>query len=184
MKKIMMTVLALSLALALTACGGDNNAPPLYAPSHVEKMAEAGAFSETLEELDTDTAFALYRLADYGLNREDLKESAALRSAGATCEEGAVLVFSDADKAKTAEVPWAGNPATGPLRFPSWKTPGSAGGARRFFWWWPTIWMPLRRPWSRETPVFGIERAAVRRLFTIYSPKFKEFFVALFSPLC
>lgn len=103
MKKIMMTVLALSLALALTACGGDNNAPPLYAPSHVEKMAEAGAFSETLEELDTDTAFALYRLADYGLNREDLKESAALRSAGATCEEGAVLVFSDADKAKTAE---------------------------------------------------------------------------------
>lgn len=103
MKKIMMTVLALSLALALTACGGDNNAPSLYAPSHVEKMAEAGAFSETLEELDTDTAFALYRLADYGLNREDLKESAALRSAGATCEEGAVLVFSDADKAKTAE---------------------------------------------------------------------------------
>lgn len=103
MKKIMMAVLALSLALGLTACGGGNNdAPPLYASFHVEKMEEAGAFSETLEELDADTAFALYRLSDYGLDREDLKECTVLRSAGGTCEEGAVLVFTDADKAKTA----------------------------------------------------------------------------------
>ena len=65
-------------------------------------MVESGAFSETLEELDADTAFSLYRLADCGLVREDLKECTALRSAGATCDVGAVLVFSDADKAKTA----------------------------------------------------------------------------------
>ena len=66
-------------------------------------MAEAGAFSETLEELDADTAFsALYRLESYGLAREDLKDCAVLRSAGATCEEAAVLVLSDNQKAKSA----------------------------------------------------------------------------------
>ena len=45
----------------------------------------------------------LYKLADAGLEREDLKDCAVLRSAGATCEEAAVLVFTDADKAETAE---------------------------------------------------------------------------------
>ena len=64
---------------------------------------QAGAFSETLEELDGDVAFTLYRLADYGLTQEDMKECAVLRSAGATCEEAAVLVFTDSDKAESAE---------------------------------------------------------------------------------
>ena len=58
--------------------------------------------SEELEELDGDTAFALYKLADAGLEREDLKDCAVLRSAGATCEEAAVLVLSDNQKAKSA----------------------------------------------------------------------------------
>ena len=52
-----------------------------------------------MEELDGDTAFALYRLADYGLSREDLTDCAVLRSSGATCEEGAVLVFAGEDQA-------------------------------------------------------------------------------------
>lgn len=104
MRKILTGALALIVALGLTACakGGDNDAPPLYGTFHVAAMAEAGAFSEALEELDADTAFVLYKLADYGLTREDLKECAVQRSAGATCEEGAVLVFTGADKAKTA----------------------------------------------------------------------------------
>lgn len=102
--KRMMT-LALVLALGLTACGGngDDNGAPLYGVSYVQAMADAGAFSEELEELDADTAFLLYKLADYGLEREDLKDCAVMRSAGATCEEGAVLVFTSADKAKEAE---------------------------------------------------------------------------------
>ena len=104
MKKLLTVTLALALALGLTSCGGkENDAPPLYSTAHVEAMAEAGAFSEELEELDADTAFALYKLADAGLEREDLKECAVLRSAGATCEEGAVLVFTGADKAETAQ---------------------------------------------------------------------------------
>lgn len=104
MKKLFSLTLALALVLGLTACGKEqNDAPPLYSTSHVEAMVKAGAFSEELEEVDADTAFALYRLADAGLAREDLKECAVLRSAGATCEEGAVLVFTGADKAETAE---------------------------------------------------------------------------------
>lgn len=104
MKKLLTAALALALMLGLSACGkGQNDAPPLYSTSHVEAMAKAGAFSEELEELDGDIAFALYGLAAAGLEREDLKECTVLRSAGATCEEGAVLVFTGADKAETAE---------------------------------------------------------------------------------
>ena len=102
MKQVLHIMLALVLLLSLTACGGqENDAPPLYAPAHVESIREAGAFSEELEELDSDTAFSLYKLAGSGLDREDLKECAVLRSAGATCEEAAVLVFTSADKAKS-----------------------------------------------------------------------------------
>lgn len=105
MKKLLHMTLVLALLLGLSACakGGDNDAPPLYGTYHVAALVEAGAFSEELEELDGDTAFMLYKLADYDLEREDLKDCAVLRSAGATCEEAAVLVFTSADKAKTAK---------------------------------------------------------------------------------
>ena len=103
MKKFLTGVLALALALGLSACGGENDSGSApYGAGDVETVVNAGAFSEELEELDGDTAFVLYRFSDYGLSREDLKECAVQRSAGATCEEGAVLVFADADKAKTA----------------------------------------------------------------------------------
>ena len=105
MKKLLHMTLVLALLLGLSACakGGDNDAPPLYGTYHVAALVEAGAFSEELEELDGDTAFTLYKLADYDLEREDLKDCAVQRSAGATCEEAAVLVFTSADKAKTAK---------------------------------------------------------------------------------
>ena len=105
MKKLLHMTLVLALLLGLSACakGGDNDAPPLYGTYHVAALVEAGAFSEELEELDGDTAFMLYKLADYDLEREDLKDCAVQRCAGATCEEAAVLVFTSADKAKTAK---------------------------------------------------------------------------------
>ena len=104
MRKILTGALALIMALGLAACakGGDNDAPPLYGTFHVAAMAEAGAFSEALEELDADTAFLLYKLADYGLERETLKEATVCRSAGATCEELAVLIFDSEDSASSA----------------------------------------------------------------------------------
>ena len=103
MRKLFPLPLVLALVLGLAACGGGaNDAPPLYSAGLVTKLVEAGAFSEELEELDADTAFLLYRLADSGLERADMKKCAVLRSAGATCEEGAVLVFASADQANTA----------------------------------------------------------------------------------
>lgn len=102
MKKFFYIVFALVLVLGLSACGGGHDNPPPYTPANVESIDKAGAFSEELEELDGDTAFVLYKLAGSGLAREDLKDCAVLRSAGATCEEAAVLVFTSADKAESA----------------------------------------------------------------------------------
>ena len=100
MKKLQIFIL--TLLLLLSGCGKKEEG---YSVDAVNQMAQSGAFSEELEELDGDIAFSLYRLADQGLEREDLTGCAVLRSAGATCEEGAVLVFSDdaqAGKALTA----------------------------------------------------------------------------------
>lgn len=107
MKKLTALFVGVLCVLGLTGCGGtqeDSTKEKGFALSDVQTMVDAGAFSEELEELDADTAFMLYRLADYGLVREDLVEAHVLRSAGATCEEGAVLTFADEEKAgKAAE---------------------------------------------------------------------------------
>lgn len=65
MKKLLTVTLALALVLGLSACGG--KAEKTYTTKDVQAMADAGAFSEELEELDADIAFALYGLADAGL---------------------------------------------------------------------------------------------------------------------
>lgn len=99
MKKTwMIPLVGLAFLWTLTACQAKSDPDQkVYEPLVVETIAEAGAFSEELEPLDGDTAFALYRLADYGLSREDVTDCAVLRSAGATCEEAAVLVIADGD---------------------------------------------------------------------------------------
>ena len=90
MKKLMVLALAAAMGVfALAGCGAGKEAKA-YSTDLVSAMVEAGAFSETLEELDGDTAFALYKLGDYGLTREDLTDCAVQRSAGATCEEGEI----------------------------------------------------------------------------------------------
>jgi len=104
MKKLL--VLALALTLVLTACGGEeNDAPPLYNAADVTAIDGMGAFDADLDDmegLDADIAFMLYKLEDAGLEQEDLKSCSGRRSAGATCEEAAVLVFTDSDKAEIA----------------------------------------------------------------------------------
>lgn len=100
----MRNILAAGLLLAgtllfLTACSGGGKE---FSTGQVRDMIQAGAFSEELEELDGDVAFALYQLGDAGLGPEDVTEALVLRSAGATCEEGAVLVFKDAQAAQKA----------------------------------------------------------------------------------
>lgn len=101
MKKFLSLTLALALVLGLTACGGKNDYA-VWNADHAQAILDSGAFSEELEELDADTAFMLYKLADYGLDREKLKEATVRRSAGATCEELAVLIFDSEDSASSA----------------------------------------------------------------------------------
>lgn len=92
-----------ALLCALTACAGQENPSAAFEAGDLQTLVEAGAFSEELEPLDADVAFALYRLADYGLEPEDVTDCAAMRSAGATCEEGAVLVIGDESLVPKAE---------------------------------------------------------------------------------
>ena len=101
MKKLTALMVAFVCVLTMSACGSKSEVE-VFTLESLNRVQEAGAFSEELEELDADTAFMLYQLADYDLSREDLTEAAVMRSAGATCEEGAVLIFSDADKAAKA----------------------------------------------------------------------------------
>lgn len=105
MRRIFTMIMALALGLGLTSCGGGEKDEPLYNAADVTAIDEMGAFDADLydlEGLDADIAFMLYQLEDAGLEREDLKTCSGRRSAGATCEEAVVLVFSDSDKAETA----------------------------------------------------------------------------------
>ena len=106
-KKLLAVVLSLTCLLGLAACGDKGEAEKEtavpYEASVVTDLVTAGAFSEDLEELDTDTAYALYKLGDAQIDRGDLTDSAVLRSSGATCEEAALLVFSDASTAQSAK---------------------------------------------------------------------------------
>lgn len=94
------------MMLSLTGCGKSRSSSEPYlepfGKATLTALVEAGAFSEGLEELDADMAFALYRLADCGLEREDLKDAVVLRSAGATCEEAAVLIFEEENQTDSA----------------------------------------------------------------------------------
>lgn len=101
MRKMIHMTLALALVLGLTACGGKDS-KAVWEAGHAQDILDSGAFSEELEELDADTAFVLYKLADYGLDRERLKEATVRRSAGATCEELARLKFDDSEESASA----------------------------------------------------------------------------------
>ena len=97
-------MLASLLSLSLCACKADTaqvQTKP-FETDEVQALVEAGAFSEELEALDADLAFALYHLGDYGLEREELLDGAVARSAGATCEEAAVLIFAEEEQAAAA----------------------------------------------------------------------------------
>lgn len=104
MRKLLTITLALAMALSLTACGGrENGSKTVWEAGHAQDILDSGAFSEELEELDADTAFMLYRLADCGLDREKLEEAVVRRSAGGTCEELARLKFDSEDSASAAK---------------------------------------------------------------------------------
>lgn len=98
-------IFVLALAFGMTSCGGNQDDVSPYNAADVSAIAEMGAFDaelDDLEGLDADIAFMLYQLEEAGLEREDLTTCSGRRSAGATCEEAVVLVFTDSGKAEKA----------------------------------------------------------------------------------
>ena len=89
--------------LALAGCGGQSGGEAGYTKEQVQTILDSGAFTDELDELDCDTAWALYQLEEAGLSREDLTDGVIYRSAGATCEELSLLIFSDSGAAQTAQ---------------------------------------------------------------------------------
>ena len=102
MKKWILLLVGALLAVSLAACGSQKDSLASWTEDHGQDILASGAFSEELEELDLDTAFLLYKLGDAGLSREELTGGLCRRSAGATCEELAVLIFDSEAAAETA----------------------------------------------------------------------------------
>ena len=102
MKKWILLLAGALLAVSLTACGSEEDSLASWTEDHGQDILASAAFSEELEELDLDTVFLLYKLGDAGLSREELTGGLCRRSAGATCEELAVLIFDSEAAAETA----------------------------------------------------------------------------------
>lgn len=91
MKKILFGLLALTLCLSLTACGGKEKSP--FDPAADTKtLLDSGAFTDGLEEIDLDIACTLY-----GIDEKTVSDCAVYGSTGATAEELAIFTFSNAD---------------------------------------------------------------------------------------
>lgn len=106
MKRLICVLCTLALAIGLTACsGGDSKEATSsdFSLDLTQTIADSGAFSDELDALDCDTAWSLYKLEQAGLTRDQLTDCSILRSAGATCEEVAVLLFADSDAAQSAK---------------------------------------------------------------------------------
>lgn len=110
MKKLLAGACALTMALTLAACGGEDapamgsgqaQVPDLDPAAVTQALLDGGAFSESLETLTLDVAYQLYGLEGYGVAREDILDGSVYLSAGATAEEASVLVCKDADTAAT-----------------------------------------------------------------------------------
>lgn len=99
MKKFLCVFCSAALCLSLAACGSEEKA--VFDPADAQALLSAeGAFTEALEEIDRDTACALY-----GIDETTVTSCAVYGSTGATAEELAIFVLTDetaADAARTA----------------------------------------------------------------------------------
>ena len=103
-EKLLCLAAAAACLTMLAGCGGGTSAQP-YTQEQAQAILDSGVFTDDLEELDSDTIWALYGLESGGLSREALTESFVRRSSGATCEELALLTFADGDAAQASLAP-------------------------------------------------------------------------------
>lgn len=101
MKRLISLLLTAVLLLTMTACSPNAKKAP-FQPKLTSQLLETDAFSEPLEPLEAELAFMLYGLEEAGLTQEQLIQTSVYRSTGATCEELALLTFSDEAAAQTA----------------------------------------------------------------------------------
>ncbi|MBE6972789.1 MAG: DUF4358 domain-containing protein [Ruminococcaceae bacterium] len=101
MKRLLPLILLLCLSLTLTSCSLKQNKPPF--PQDLPRtLLDSDTFSEPLEQLDADIIQPLYGLDESDLDPEQLTAATVHRSSGATCEELALLTFTDEGAAQTA----------------------------------------------------------------------------------
>ena len=99
MKKILLW--GLLLCFLLSGCQEQQEQVP-FTKELGQQILSSGVFTYPLDELDCDTAWALYGLEGAGLQRQQLTDGMVYGSAGAGCEELAVLIFDDEDSASLA----------------------------------------------------------------------------------
>ena len=92
---------ALTLCLALTACGGDSGgsqtAGAFDPAATAQALLDSGAFSDALEEVDVSVAATLY-----GVDEADITDGKVYMSLSAGAEEIAVLVMANETSATAA----------------------------------------------------------------------------------
>ncbi len=96
MKNILAGFLTAVFCLSLTACGG-KEVKDFDPAADAQTLLSSSAFTETLEEIDRDTACSLY-----GIDSATVTGSAVYGSTGATAEELALFTFEDSDGAEAA----------------------------------------------------------------------------------
>ena len=88
----------LALCLCLAACGGGSAAKGYDPAAAAQALLDSAAFSDTLEQLDKDTAAALY-----GIDAASITDCAVYASLSMGAEEIAVLTLTDEAAAQTAK---------------------------------------------------------------------------------
>ena len=100
MKKLMTRLLPglVCVCLCLSACGGGDSAKSYDPAATAQALMDSGAFTDTLEALDKDTAAALY-----GMDAAAITDCAVYTSLSMGAEEIAVLTLADEEAAKAAK---------------------------------------------------------------------------------
>lgn len=98
MKKFLSVFLFIGILLSLAACKKEEPPKADFTLTDAQTLLDSGAFSEPLEEIDLDIACYLY-----DLDLDKVSEAAVYGSTGATAEELAVFIFTDAEAAADAK---------------------------------------------------------------------------------
>ena len=90
--KVLLFPVLFSLLFSLCACGGGGEAAGFAPAAATQALLDSGAYSETLEPLDTDIAFQMFGFSAWGEDPVAIEGSVVYYSTGATSECAAVIL--------------------------------------------------------------------------------------------